>query len=98
MMTMTSVTKPFHQKQGYGTQLLTHVLQQFPSVFFVSIGWIKPTGWDAERMVIKQGFESLCDVPQFWLQDSLIHNYGCPYCDPNWCACDARIAYYLEKK
>ncbi|QWU16717.1 GNAT family N-acetyltransferase [Paenibacillus sophorae] len=77
--------------QGIGFSLVKEALQTV-SRPVLSIGWVKPdTGWMAKAIFDRLGFERIAIIDEFWYADSVIKQYGCPYCGKTWCKCTADI-------
>lgn len=57
---------------------------------FSSIGWTDEEGCHIQTVFERNNFHSVCDIADFWLQDSLDLGYSCPTCG-FLCNCVARI-------
>lgn len=82
-----------YRGQGIGNNLLDQLLKQHEGRNFVTVGWITPSGWNAKSIFHKNGFQPLIYVKEFWLKDSLLKDYECPYCIKTGpgCSCSALI-------
>lgn len=58
---------------------------------YIVLGWVKPHGWEAEKIALKHGFEIIAIKELFWYEDSSQGHYSCPYCGST-CKCSAKIA------
>ncbi|WP_054939225.1 GNAT family N-acetyltransferase [Paenibacillus ihuae] len=83
----------YYRGQGIGTNLLDQLLKQHAGRNFVTVGWITPSGWNAKSIFHKNSFQPLIYVKEFWLKDSLLKKYDCPYCKKfgPGCSCSAVI-------
>lgn len=83
-----------YRNHGLGSILLERLLSKFKLHNFFTVGWEKRSSkkWDAENIFTKQGFELLLYKENYWLRDSLVNNYSCPYCNKG-CLCSAKICF-----
>jgi GNAT superfamily N-acetyltransferase len=82
-----------YRRIGIGTKLISESLSNKEAPCF-AIGWVqRDFGFQAESILKKIGFKEVVEIKQFWLEDSLNNNYGCPYCSDYFCTCSAKIFY-----
>ena len=95
----TIAIHPNYQRKGFGTQLLKQVVQQInsqptiSSVYYPS--WIESESDGFSKTVKNEGFKEIKLYQNFWLNDSLKHNYTCIRCGNPPCKCSMQL-YRME--
>lgn len=82
-----------YRKKGCGELLFKESIQQLPSEvgFLTSIYWIKDDANAMKKLLIKNGFESIKLIPNYWYKDSIKKKYQCVVCGQPPCKCNAEI-------
>ncbi|WP_422122338.1 GNAT family N-acetyltransferase [Planococcus sp. X10-3] len=83
-----------YRNQGLGSILLETLLSNSKFHNYFTVGWEKRSSkkWDAEKIFKKEGFEIIFYKENYWLRDSLLNDYSCPYCNTG-CLCSAKICF-----
>ncbi len=82
---------PDFQRQGYGTQLLKHIIHRIEmqnnagSIYFPA--WKESTCGGFCKLLISNGFKEVKQYKNYWFNHSLQNNYNCAKCGNNTCSC-----------
>jgi len=85
---------------GVGTQLLQALLSQFDAKnirLSVLSGWKDKNGLHIGGIARAAGFEEICEIPDFYEEDSIFEGFTCPVCGPPPCKCGAVIMVRVKK-
>lgn len=91
----TIAIHPNYQRKGFGTQLLKQVVHQINgvaevySIYYPS--WIESESDGFSKSVKNEGFKEFKLYQNFWLNDSLKHNYTCIRCGNPPCKCSMKL-------
>jgi hypothetical protein len=68
-----------HRGGRIALRLVDHLLAEIPPSLDVRAdGWVKPTGWQAEKIALKYGFSIISEDPDYWKKDCTSTSF-CPY-------------------
>lgn len=87
------VIAPSYRKKGYSTFLLNNALVQLSKQAdcFICICWIKNEPNLMQKLLLKNDFKLIKEIPNYWKNDSLKKNYQCVICGEPPCKCKAEI-------
>jgi N-acetylglutamate synthase-like GNAT family acetyltransferase len=61
------VTLPEYRGKGIASKLLSLAVLESNELYPIKgIGWVQPNGWDAENIILKQGFEIVKEDKEYW--------------------------------
>jgi ribosomal protein S18 acetylase RimI-like enzyme len=82
-----------YRDKGYGEFLFKKSIQQLPTEvdYLTSTYWVKNEANAMRKLLIKNGFESIKLIPNYWYNDSKEKNYHCAICGQPPCKCSAEI-------
>jgi ribosomal protein S18 acetylase RimI-like enzyme len=86
-----------YKERGVGNALIDRcasVLVAQGAQVLASTGWKSSNGVHIGGLMKMHGFEQLMEIPDFWKEDSVTHNYKCPECGPPPCHCSA--VFYVK--
>jgi ribosomal protein S18 acetylase RimI-like enzyme len=99
-MVSSVATHPEYTGQGIGSALVRHcvaALERKGSKVVVASAWKSHQGVHIGSILMKQGFEEVMLIDDFWKQDSLVRHYKCPVCGDPPCRCKA-VLYVRHKR
>lgn len=80
------------KKLGVGHELMERCIAELTeldaSIVFM-IGWQSSEGVNIRSLANRNGFSELFEMPNYWRDDSLAHQYLCPTCGSPPCNCAA---------
>lgn len=87
------VINELYRNKGYGDFIFKKSVQKLPIEidFLTSVYWIKEDVNAMRRLLIRNGFESIKLIPNYWYNDSKEKNYHCAICGQPPCQCSAEI-------
>lgn len=83
-----------YEKQGIGTALIAHGMTLFADlrpIMIVTAGWADNQGIHVAGPIVKNGFQKIGSLTDYWQEDSLARGYECPTCRKPPCRCVAGI-------
>lgn len=85
--------KPGFEGQGIGSHLVKESVRRLKALsdVIVTIVWKEGDGEVMNRLMMKNDFQSIRTIPDYWKQDSITHQYVCPECKVIPCTCSAVI-------
>lgn len=90
---MTAVSPEF-QGMGVAKKLFVMgnkwLMKQGAEVILSAV-WMKDGTSTFGELLVKQGFERLVFVKEYWKKDSLTRKFICPVCGEPPCECDAMV-------
>lgn len=87
------VVNKLYRNKGYGDFIFKKSVQKLPIEinFLTSVYWVKEDDNSMRRLLIRNGFESIKLIPNYWYNDSKEKNYHCTICGQPPCKCSAEI-------
>lgn len=82
-----------HRRSGVATALVATGLDWLwrnGATAVVMIGWTDSNGCHIQGIAESFEFEAVAEIDDYWLEDSLLHDYDCPSCGQG-CSCTAKI-------
>lgn len=80
------------KKLGVGHELMAKCLADMTELHIdvvFMIGWRSNEGVNIRSLANRNGFSELLEMPHYWRDDSLNHQYQCPTCGAPPCNCSA---------
>ena len=78
---------------GYGNSLFTNSVKRLPIEidFLTSIYWVRKDANNMRKLLIRNGFETIKLISNYWYNDSIEKKYQCAVCGQPPCKCSAEI-------
>lgn len=80
------------KKLGVGHELMERCIEELAELdarIVFMIGWRSSEGVNIRSLANRNGFSELLEIPNYWRDDSLAHQYQCPTCGAPPCNCSA---------
>ncbi|WP_044640071.1 GNAT family N-acetyltransferase [Risungbinella massiliensis] len=77
-----------YRNKGIADKLVKSIISRLQNRRIFALAWKKPVDYCIERILVNNGFKEIMIKEFFWYEDSLLNNYGCPYCG-GACKCPA---------
>lgn len=80
------------KKFGVGHELMERCIEELAELdarIVFMIGWRSSEGVNIRSLANRNGFSELLEMPNYWRDDSLAHQYQCPTCGAPPCNCSA---------
>lgn len=84
---------PDYSGKGIGLDFIGYTMNKYARQgdVVMSLNWKRKELIPMEKISKKMGMTLYCELPDFWMKDSLVKQYDCPECGKPPCRCKAVI-------
>ena len=93
------IVHPSYQKKGLGKKMIHEIINQKhqKNIPFLCLAWKKDNHIPIEKTLFFNGFQRINELPNYWYNDSLLHQYNCLSCGTPPCKCGAVLFFKIQK-